>query len=212
MLKTSTDQPDRVRVYWDGAALQAYAEARGDLSLNWLDLDGLASPGGVSAGTVWIAPGDPSSAMQRDADLAYERVLRARGVDCRTSAGGGLETECLRCGHGWRDMRASSEMALALAVLSDAVEDAWDVAFIFAGERAIKAISASLARLFPDKRIGRVAFGPSLRLRLGAGTFVVRPSHLEAARLPPVVRTHGGALIGQPAHWRSHAPPLIQSA
>jgi hypothetical protein len=212
MFKTSIDKPDRVRVYWDGAALQAYAEARGDLSLNWLDLDALACPGGVSACTVWIAPGDPSTTVQRDADLAYERVLRARGVDCRTSLGGGLETECLRCGHGWRDMRPSSEMALALAVLTDAVEDAWDVAFLFAGERAVKAISASLARLFPAKRIGRVTFGPSLRLRLGAGTFVVRPSHLEAARLPPVVRTHGGALIGQPAHWRSHAPPLIQSA
>ncbi len=209
MLKTSIDTPNRVRVYWDGAALQAYAEARGDLSLNWLDLGALACPGGVSAGTVWIAPGDPSTTAQRDADLAYERALRAMGVDCRMPLGGGFDTECLRCGHGWRDMRASSEMALALAVLTDAVEDAWDVAFVFAGERAIRAINATLGRLFPAKRLGRVTFGPSLRLRLGAGTLAVRPGHLEAARLPPVVRTEGGALIGQPVIWRSQ-PPLQQ--
>ncbi len=214
MLKKVLDTPNRVRVYWDGAALQSYAEARGDLSLNWLDLGALASPGGVNAGAVWIAPGDPSTTIQRDADLDYERALRARGVDCRTSLGGGLETECLRCGHSWRDMRVSSEMALALAVLGDAVEDAWDVAFVFASERAIRAISDSLGRLFPSKRLGRVTFGPSLRLRLGAGTFVVRPDHLAAARLPPVVKTEGGALIGQPASWRNPAPlqQLIQSA
>ena len=212
MLRTSADKPDRVRVYWDGAALQAYAEARGDLSLNWLDLGALACPGGENAGVVWIAPGDPATTVQLDADLAYERALRAMGVDCRTSPGGGVETECLRCGHGWRDMRVSSETALALALLTDAVEDAFDVAFVYAGERAIRAISASLGRLFPAKRLGRVTFGPSLRLRLGAGTLVVRPSHLEAARLPPVVRTRGGAFIEQPAHWRSDAPPLIKSA
>lgn len=212
MLKTSADKSDRVRVYWDGAALQAYAEARGDLSLNWLDLAALACPGGDNAGAVWIAPGDPSTTAELDADLAYERALRARGVDCRTSPGGGLEAECLRCGHGWRDTRVSTEMALALAVLTDAVEDAFDVAFVFAGERAIRAISASMGRLFPARRLGRVTFGPSLRLRLGAGTLVVRQSHVEAARLPPVVRTRGGALIEQPAHWRRHAPPLVQSA
>ena len=211
MLKTTMIKPDRVRVYWDGAALQAYAESLGDLSLNWLDLGALAPTGGVSAGTVWVAPGDSSTRAQRDANLAYERALRAKGVDCRTPPGGGVETECLRCGHGWLDARGSSEVALALAVLADAVEDLWDVAFIFAAERVVRSISGSLGRIYPTRRIGRVTFGPSARLlRLGAGTLVLRSAQLAAARLPPVVETLGGALIGRPVCWRPQKSPVQQ--
>ena len=185
MLKSNLPPTGRTRIYWDGAALQAHAEAMGDPSLQWLDLPALAQAAGADAAHVWIAPAPPSERSRRAAVGAYERTLRALGVDCRAAAGHGVETECLRCGHGWRDPSASSELALALAVLADAVADAFDAAFIFAPGRVFPAIAGPLARVFPAKRLGRISFGSASPARSDASVLMVRPAHVLGARLPP---------------------------
>ena len=124
MLKSDLNPPGRIRIYWDGAALLAYAETLGDSSLNWLDLPALAP----RAAHVWFAPAGLEDRTLREACGAYGKALRDLGVECRLPPAGGLASECLRCGHGWRDQRPASELALALAGLTDAVADAWDTA------------------------------------------------------------------------------------
>jgi len=189
MLKSHQLPSGRIRIYWDGAALQAHAEALGDPSLNWLDLPALGRPAGADATHVWIAPAPSCERPRRDAVVAYGETLRALGVDCRATPLAGAETECQRCGHGWRDESAASELSLALEVLADAVDDAFDAAFIFASSRALAAIASPLGRLCPGKSIGRVLFGPSPRLRKGGPTLAIHRADVAAARLPPPGRS-----------------------
>ena len=188
MLQSHLFASGRSRIYWDGAALQAHAEALGDPSLNWLDLPALARAAGIAGDHVWVAPALAAQRGRRDVLDAYGAALRALGVDCRAVAGAGPEVECLRCGHGWTDGRAPSELTLSLKVLADAVEDVWDVAFIFASAAAVAAIAEPLGRLFPGKRLGRVVFGPSPRLRRGAPITAIRSADVAAARLPSPIR------------------------
>ena len=189
-------------MYWDGAALLAHADGLCDPSLNWLDLPAMAPLG---AAHVWMTPAAPPERSQRAAIAAYERALRALGVDCRPAPLQGSAVECLRCGHGWDDPSRASELALALAVLEDGLADAWDVAFVFASAGLLAAVASPLGRLFPNKRLGRVTLGPAQPRRPVA---LASPSlHLEAVRLPCVVEADDGALIAQPACWRSVAAP-----
>jgi len=185
MLKSHLPPRGRTRIYWDGAALQAHAGAMGDPSVQWLDLPALAQAAGAEGAHVWIAPAPAPERSRRAAVGAYERTLLALGVDCRAAAGHGVETECLRCGHGWRDASGASELALALEVLADAAADAFDAAFIFAPGRVFPAIAGPLARVFPAKRLGRISFGSAPPVRSDAPVLMLRPAHVLAARLPP---------------------------
>ena len=189
-------------MYWDGAALSAHADGHCDPSLNWLDLPAMAPLG---AAHVWIAPAPPPERPLKTAIAAYGRALRTLGVDCRPAPSPGAAAECLRCGHGWEDPSRAIELALALAVLEDAVADHWDVAFVFAPPRVVAAVASPLGRLFPNKRLGRVTLGPAPARRPGV---LAPPSlHLEAVRLPCVVDAGDGVLIAQPACWRTVAAP-----
>jgi len=183
MLKFPLPQRGRVRFYWDGASLQAYAEAMGDLSLNWLDFPGLVRAGGLEGAHVWIAPARPQVRADRETLSAYEKALGALGVERRAAAGHGIETECLRCGHGWREERAPSGLMLGLTVLADAMTDAYDAAFVFAPAHVTGALDEILAPLFPHKRPGRVIFGRAGRQRLDGPVFTLRSAQVAAARL-----------------------------
>ncbi len=219
MLKSDLFPSGRNCIYWDGAALVTHADTVCDSSLNWLDLPAMAPPG---AAHVWIAPVSPPERRLKAAIAAYEAALRALGVDCRPALRLGAAMECLRCGHGWDDHARAMELALGLAVLEDAVADHWDVALVFASPRVVAALASSVGRLFPDKRLARVTFGPAPQRRSGV---LVAPSlHLAAIRLPPFAKAHDGALIAQPACWRtvglprhmrsslSPSPTLVQPA
>ena len=189
MLKSPLPQRGLIRFYWDGASLQAHAEAMGDPSLQWLDLPALARAGGLEGGHVWVPPAPPSDRVGRDALRAYEKALDALGVERRAVAGEGLETECLRCGHGWREARAASGLALALAVLGDAMAEAYDTAFVFGPAYVPGALGDPLARLVPGKRLGCVTFGSIRRLRLAGPVLALRLAEVAAARL--VLPDHG---------------------
>jgi len=203
MLKFPLHQRGRTRFYWDGPSLQAYAEAMGDPSLLWLDLPALARAGGLEADHVWIAPTPPPDRSGRAAVGAYAKVLGALGVDRRAAAGGGVERECLRCGHGWREARTVSELTLALAVLGDAMADAYDAAFVFAPAHVPCAINGLLARQFPDKRLGRVTFASGRRQRFEGPVLALGPAQVVAARLSPPG-------VGQ--RLRPQFDPIVQPA
>ena len=207
MLKSDLFPSRRIRIYWDGPALLAHAHAVCDPSLNWLDLPAMG-PGG--AAHVWIAPVSPPGRGLKTAIAAYGRALSCLGVDCRPAPSQGAATECLRCGHGWDDHSHASELALALAVVEDAMADVWDAAFVFAAPRVVGALASSLGRLFPEKRLARVTLGPASQRRPGA--LPASSLHLAAMRLPAVVTADDGAFIAQPACWRSVAPSRRQLA
>ena len=183
MLKSALHNYARIRFYWDGAALQAHAEAMGDPSLNWLDLPALGRVGGLEATHVWFAPNPPVDRAARESVVAYAKSLSALGVQSRASAGPGVATECLRCGHGWREIRAASDLTLALAVLEDALADVCDMAFVFASAHVLGALDGPFARLFPGKELGRVSFGPARGRRHGGPVLTLRPAQIAAARL-----------------------------
>jgi hypothetical protein len=202
MLKINLPATGKIRIYWDGAALLAHAEALGDPSLNWLDLPALTQAAGHCATHVWIAPGGLPDRARREAVGAYGEVLRGLGVERRLPPAQAATSECLRCGHGWRDQRPASELTLALAVLGDAFEGAYDAAFVFAAGRvASAAITAALAHHHPDKSLGRVTFGSVAGPRSRAPTLELPPAHVAAARLPPMVVGPDGARIAQPLCW-----------
>lgn len=183
MLKFTLHDRARIRFYWDGAALQAHAEAMGDPSLTWLDLPALGRAGGIEAAHVWFAPAPLADRAGGDRVGAYGQALETLGVERRACAGQGVETECLRCGHGWREARAASDLTLALAVLEDAMADAYDTAFVFAPVHVLRAVDGPLARLFPGKGLGRVSFGPARGLRHGGPVLILRSAQVAAARL-----------------------------
>ena len=183
MLKFTLHDQARIRFYWDGAALQAHAEAMGDPSLNWLDLPALGRACGFDAAHVWFAPTPPVDRAGREPVGAYAKALRGLGVESRAPAGPGIETECLRCGHGWREIRAASDLNLALAVLEDAVADVCDMAFVFTSVHVLRSLEGSLARLFPDKGLGRVSVGSARGRRHDVPVLTLRSTQIAAARL-----------------------------
>jgi hypothetical protein len=204
MLKSHLFPSGRIRMYWDGAALLAHADSLRDPSTNWLDLPAMAPLGATH---VWIAPAAPPERPLKAAIVAHERALSALGVDCRPAPLQGAATECLRCGHGWHDHSSARELALALAVLEDGLADAFDAAFVFASPGLLAAVANPLGRLFPEKGLGRVTLGPAMPRRAGARAKPSPSLRLEAVRLPCVVEGDDGALIAQPACWRSPAAP-----
>lgn len=203
MLQFPLPQCGRIRFYWDGASLQAHAEAMGDLSLNWLDFPALVRAGGLEGRHVWFAPTRPQDRADREMLGAYEKALGALGVERRAAAGHGADIECLRCGHGWREARAPSSLTLALTVLADAMADAYDAAFVFAPPDVTGALDEILAPLFPHKRPGRVIFGRARRQRPSGPIFALSGDQVAAARL---------SLPDPGRRTRPLSPKLIQPA
>jgi len=200
----------RAAIYVDGLNLyHAIAELDRNY-LKWLDLFALgrviAPRSEVFRRAVWCTAYAPRDRKGIERHQAYHEALEATGVKCLVghfliSADG-----CNACGHQWSvALEKQSDVNLALALVDDAFEDRFDVAYLVTGDGDQAATARYIKERFPKKRLVAVC-APNRRwnkalLDWADAKVRLEPEHLEQALLP--------AEVGSVKRPGVYAPPEL---
>lgn len=153
-------------------------------------------------------PGDHGKKVRHQAYIAAQQI---EGVE---TCLGHTTTEPMhcradRCGHRWDAPREKeTDINLALAAYSDAVDDIYDVCFVVTADTDQAATLKAIRKRWPGKKLitvvppGRV---PSKHLRdLSDSTIRLNKNHLDCCVLPSLVMREGSRTIARPPEY---APP-----
>lgn len=111
---------------------------------------------------------------------------------------------CEKCGHYWfRQEEKETDVNLAVSVLTDAINDEFDVAYIISGDSDQAPTIRALKALRPKKRV--VAVFPPNRVstelkKLSDRVLYINENHLRASQLPDEIQTEG-IVIRRPVSW-----------
>jgi hypothetical protein len=185
----------RSYIYWDGAEMAALASLFADPSLNWVDPFRLAAVKlNHPVQHVWYAP---SAADCRDhfARKSLHKYLQACGVDLRIVKTALHEDECHHCGQTFIDSSRSTSLALTLGLLSDAMQDRFDCAYVVTNKTTQALLRQHQSLLPHGKQVNRL---------------IVDVAALEASRLPRLVQCGAASRIQRPSIWNK--PRWINAA
>ena len=186
----------RAAIYVDGMNLYHALEELDRNYLKWLDLFALGrviAPGSeVVRRVVWCTAYAPRDRKAAQRHQRYHEALAATGVRCLTGHFLITADGCNACGHNWSvAVEKQSDVNLALAMVDDAFEDVFDVAYLVTADGDQAATARFLKERFPHKRL--VAVSPPNRrwnkalLDWADAKVMLTPAHLEAALLPAEV-------------------------
>jgi uncharacterized LabA/DUF88 family protein len=113
---------------------------------------------------------------------------------------------CRQCHASWTDYEEKmTDVNLAIQLISDAFDDAFDVALIVSGDSDLTTPIKSVRERFPAKRL-IVAFPPrrhSAELkRVAHGYLTIGEDKLRASQLPETITKPDGHLLSCPATWK----------
>lgn len=202
---------ERVSAYLDGFNLYFGMRDKGWKSLYWLDVVILAQellkPHQVLGATKYFTAriSGPNSKQVRQATylLALEEVGRCKIFYGRYQSSA---MKCRNCGVRWEQSQEKmTDVNIAVEMLSDAVENAFDTALLVSGDADLVPAVRTIRRLFPEKRIvsafppGRVS--QALRKEVHAHFVIGRPN-LAKSQLPESVARASGTALTRPTKWR----------
>jgi len=204
----------RGAIYVDGFNLYHAVDDLGQPHLKWLNLRRLGEL--VAKGhatsieravfcTAYFKNDHGKSVRHR----AYVDALANVGVDSRMGHTVRERVDCEGCGRRWEEPREKeTDINLALAVLDDAYQGVFDVAFIVTADTDQAATFRTMRERFPEKRIitvvppGRF---PSKHLNdLAHAKINLTPNHLDLCILPALVQAEGRRAVPRPVEY---APP-----
>ena len=148
----------RAAFYVDGFNLFHAVDALERPHLHWLDLKALArsiAPRSEAIRRVtWVTAFRPQARNRLSLHQAYAEALKATGVQCLTGHFVIYSDHCNACGHRWNvSEEKQSDVNLALALLDDAHEDRFDVAYLVTTDGDHAATARFLKERFPHKRL-----------------------------------------------------------
>lgn len=142
---------------------------------------------------------------------ALVKALALAGVETKLGHTTNEPMECKdpNCGHKWDQPREkATDINLALALISDAIDDVFDVAFLVTADTDQAATVSTFKQRFPEKKIinvippGREA---SKHLAdLTHGKIKLTPDHFDNCVLPELVTKDGHNSVRRP---REYDPP-----
>lgn len=120
-----------------------------------------------------------------------------------------MECKHPECGHKWDQPREkATDINLSLALISDAIDDVFDVAFLVTADTDQAATIATFKQRFPNKKIINVippGREPSKHLAdLAHGKIKLTADHFDICTLPEMVVKEGHRSITRP---REYNPP-----
>ncbi len=203
----------RVSVYVDGFNLYHGLKSKGWRRYYWLDLHRLAQN--------LLQPGQYLVAVRyftaRVLQTAYDRGQSSRQMTYLEA----LETlpylsihygyflpksvTCQHCGTVWATYEEKmTDVNLAVELLGDAQDDAFDTAIIISGDSDLSGPIEAVRRRYPRKRI-IAAFPPnrsSFRLRQAAtASFVIGRGRISSSLLPERITKPDGFILVKPPQW-----------
>jgi NYN domain len=208
---TPASGPVRVVAYVDGLSLYHGLRDRGWRRYYWLNAQALAQnllkPGQQLAATKYFTARATGPAGPRQGQVALLEALSSLrnlhvyyGKYHANPAGLRAGTSRPAAPH-----EKSSDVNLAVELLSDAVENAFDTALIISADSDLYPALKACRRLFPDKRIV-VAFPPR---RVSEALKQVSHAYLHIGRdklarslLPPELPRLDGYVLKRPVSWR----------
>ena len=115
------------------------------------------------------------------------------------------DAHCSRCGAMWQTYEEKmTDVNLAVEILGDAQDDAFDTAIIVSGDSDLTGPIRALKRRYPGKRI-IVAFPPnrnSVDLRnMATASFTIGRKKLQDSQLPGQVTKADGHVLTRPQSW-----------
>ncbi len=204
---------ERVITYIDGFNLYFGMMAKNLGNGRWLNVQALAytllRPTQTLVGTKYFTAEISGPIDKRKRQQTYVDALRTREGPEFAIYYGRYQSEqvtCRVCGH--MHMTAHEKMTdvnIAVEMLKDAFEDAFDTALLISGDADLVAPVATLKRTFANKRVV-IAFPPKRHsadlMRAAHGHLFIGPASIHQSQFPnPVVRSDG-FLLEQPSTWR----------
>jgi uncharacterized LabA/DUF88 family protein len=201
----------RVVAYVDGFNLYFGLKTGYGRRYHWLDLQALATsllqPGQELREVRYFTAGvknDPEGARRQS---MYLDALAAHCPHVRLVEGRFQEKSrvCRSCGAGWIGYEEKeTDVNIATALIEDAVEDRYDVAFLVSGDSDLRPAVAAVKRLRPEKLIIAV-FPPSRHSRVLARAVdaytTIGRAKVRDSQLPRTIVTKYGVTLTRPAHW-----------
>ena len=202
----------RVMVYVDGFNLYFGLKDSGWRKYYWLDLPALATallkPNQELVTTHYFTArirsnGHNTPDAQRQ--NAYLDALGVRGVLIQEGHYLQKTRQCRGCGNTWPDYEEKmTDVNIAVQLLSDAFDDAFDLALVVSGDSDLTTPIRSVRSRFPEKRL-IVVFPPkrhSAELKRAAhGYLTIGEDKLRASQLPESITKPGGHVLTRPATW-----------
>ena len=203
----------RVAFYMDGFNLYYGLRSRGWRRYFWLDLRVLAKnllqPNQRLAFVRYFTarvspePNDPGKPIRQNTYLEALATL----PDFHIHEGHFLAKvgHCSRCGATWQTYEEKmTDVNLAVEILGDAQDDAFDTAIIISGDSDLTGPIGALKRRYPEKRI-IVAFPPnrhSVDLRnMATASITIGRKKLQDSQLPDRVTKANGYTLAKPPEW-----------
>jgi len=114
--------------------------------------------------------------------------------------------ECRRCHSRWTDYEEKmTDVNIAIQLLTDAFEDAFDVALVISGDSDLTTPVRRIRARFPAKRV-IIAFPPrrhsSEIKRWATGFISIGEDKLRASQLPDPLAKPNGFVLARPGSWR----------
>jgi uncharacterized LabA/DUF88 family protein len=198
-------------VYVDGFNLYYGLKAGYGRKYHWLDLQLLASsllrPGQELRAVHYFTARAFNNSESEGRQVTYLDALASHSPKVRLIEGRFQEKPqgCLNCGARWTAYEEKeTDVNIAIALLEDAVLDAYDVAFIISGDSDLRPAVAAVKRVNPGKKV-IAAFPPrrhSKDLAQAVDAYVsISTTKVRNAQLPPKIVTAAGIILERPAHW-----------
>jgi uncharacterized LabA/DUF88 family protein len=203
----------RVIAYVDGFNLYFGLKQAGFKRHFWLDVAALA----VSllkrdqqlAGTHYFTArirDNGHNIADRKRQNDYLEALALQGVQCQYGHYLEKTRTCRKCHALWTDYEEKmTDVNIAIQLLLDAVDDAFDVALVISGDSDLTTPIRRVRERFPTKRV-IVAFPPnrysSELKRCATGYLSIGEDKLRASQLPDSLVKPDGYTLQRPATWR----------
>lgn len=213
----------RTIVYVDGFNLY-YGQLKGT-PYKWIDLQALfglvLSPVNQIVAVKYFTARVQPSPSEPDVHIRQDAYLQALGQCCPTVQihFGHFLRHKVRMGNAnpppatvevWKTEEKGSDVNLALHVLNDAWEDAYDCAVVVSNDSDLSQAMALVKQHHPEKKLGLITPGAPVRktsqqLAMHADfRRTIRASALQASQLPATIASPGpvaGIVIAKPTRW-----------
>ena len=201
----------RVVAYIDGFNLYFGLKADHGRRYLWLDLQAMAEsllePGQELRAVQYFTArvrDDPEAARRQSTylDALASHSPKVRRIEGRFQ---GKSRNCRSCGATWLSYEEKeTDVNIAIALIEDAVLDAYDTALLVSGDSDLRPAVAAVKRMRPETRIV-AAFPPrrnsaDLKNAVDAYTRIGRDK-IRKAQLPPKIITSEGITLVRPPYW-----------
>lgn len=179
----------------------------------WLDLPLLAK-GQLKPGQALLRTHYFTSRIRNDGSNADDVRRQSTYIDALVAQGAHIheghylekQRRCRKCGATWADYEEKmTDVNIAVQLLADAFDDAFDTAFLISGDSDLTEPIARVRQRFPSKRV-IVLFPPARHskqlTKVANGYLSIGEDSLRNSQLSELITTSSGHPLHRPPHWK----------